>query len=80
MIKKKLVVLNKKPAKRLVQKAAPKIKASTTDKFSKETAKEGANTLEQEHNEIKRILKPSSEKRKEAQSAINMSKLNKKKK
>lgn len=48
MIKKKLAALNKKPAKRLVQKAAPKIKASTTDKFSKETAKEGANTLEQE--------------------------------
>lgn len=80
MIKKKLAALNKKPAKRLVQKAAPKIKASTTDKFSKETTKEGASTLEQEHNEIKRILKPSSEKRKESQFAINMSNLNKKKK
>lgn len=68
------------PKKKFIQKAVAKMKAKgTLGKFSKAAKKEGETTLEHAE-EVKSSPKASSKVRKEAQFAINMSKINKKKK
>lgn len=66
--------------KKWISKIVAKMKSKgTLGKFSKEAAKEGESTLEHA-NEIKNSPKSSPKLKKEAQFAINMSKLKKKKK
>lgn len=68
------------PKKNFIQKAVSKMKKKgTIGKFSKEAAKEGESTLEHAK-EIKNSPKASTKLKKEAQFAINMSKLHHKKK
>lgn len=71
---------DKKPAKKWIGKVLSKMeKAGTVGKFSKEAAKEGESTLDHAE-EVKSSPKTSTKLKKEAQFAINMSKLHHKKK
>ncbi len=68
------------PKTKFIQKAVARMKAKgTLGKFSKEAKKEGESTLEHAK-EIKNSPESSPKLKKEAQFAINMSKLHKKKK
>ena len=70
----------KKMAKKFIQKAVAKMRAKgTVGKFSRAAKKEGESTLEHAE-EIKRSPKASTKLKREAQFAINMSKLHHKKK
>jgi hypothetical protein len=71
---------DKRPVKKWIGKVLSKMeKIGSVGKFSKEAANEGESTLEHAE-EIKSSPKASTKLKKEAQFAINMSKLKKKKK
>jgi hypothetical protein len=78
--KEKKILIPKIPKANFIQKAVSKMKAKgTLGKFSREAKKEGESTLEHAK-EIKNSPASSPKLKKEAQFAINMSKLRKKKK
>jgi hypothetical protein len=71
---------DKKPVKKWIGKVLSKMERNkTVGKFSREAAKEGESTLEHAE-EVKSSPKASTKVKREAQFAINMSKLHKKKK